>query len=245
MLWNTQTTKQTILLNDAGDNQYNPILSGLDFTLKVRFNESVYAISGLVDTTPITFVVDLIDILLYICSATAGIAPFTAGEHTVKITFTDTATGKETTWEKKIYIAALPVDAIQAWDVVTGAWVSVNFDTTPSTIPQVSQQCPIRFLNSWYDEFSEKHYGGVSVISVHDYGTTESDWIEQYVHRIEEQEITRVNYIYLVRHAAEDEEIHDIAITVKSHGGGTAVIVKIKVKTICCVGFEFRNPIIE
>ncbi|MFH0814299.1 MAG: hypothetical protein V2A69_15900 [Pseudomonadota bacterium] len=245
MNWNTGTQKNTILLNDAGADQYDPILSGLPFTVSVRFNGAIQGLSGLVGSTPISFTVDPTDSLLYVHNAVAGVAPFTTGEKTVRITFTSTVTGKETVWEKTVYIAALPTDAIQVFDVLTQTWRSVNFGTTPGTIPRCGQMCPVRFFNSWYDEFRMTHFGGASLVSVYDYDTTEAETDEQYVRRDIEKDITRTSFIYLERHMAAVEETHDINVTFKTEVNSPGVTVRIKVTSLCCIGFEVKDPVIE
>lgn len=244
----TNILKTAFLLNGAGNDQYNPILSGLPIVLKVRFVASITGLSGRIGsefppTTPITFTVDGEDALLYTHTALAGTAPWTTGKKYVRLTFTDIATGKETTWDKQVYIAALPIDAVQVYDVVTRTWRSVNYETIPSIVPSVCQMCGIRFFNSWYDDFRIARYGGASHVSVYDVGTTETESTHTQVRRRTKDSISSVHYVYCEKHVSATEEYHDFLVTFRSEPTSSNVVnVRVRVKTLACYGMEIKDP---
>ena len=92
MSWNTMIDRQTIFLENAGEDEYNPILEGLPFEIVVYFNENVHTVSGLVGstsppTTAITFTVDPSNSMKYIYSGVAGTAPFNTVDALTNIVF--------------------------------------------------------------------------------------------------------------------------------------------------------------
>jgi len=251
MSWNTNTIKQVFLYNDAGESQYNPVLFGLPFVLNVEFSENVYGVSGLVGsvsppTTAFSFTQDPTNSRLWTHDGVAGTAPFNVIDALsyIRILFTSALTGDQTIWEKKLYIASLPIDAIQVYDSVSG-WTSVNYGISPAIITLCAQMCPIRLFNTWFDEFRLKGYGGVDRLSVYDYGTNEGDTDISDVARDENAVISQVKYIYLKKHEVSQVENHDITIKFKASNVGIAgVEVRIKVQSLSCWGFEIKDPVI-
>lgn len=250
MTYNSAVAKQSIFLGDAGEDQYNPILEGLPFEVRVEFSEDVHFVSGLVGAnsppaTTFSLTQDETNSRIFTYSAIAGTAPFDTIDATtyLRFLFTSELTGDQTIWEKSLYIASIPTNAIQVYDNTNG-WTSVNFANSPSDIPSCAQMCPIRFFNTWYNEFRKKSYGGAKYVSVYDYGTDEGDAEREYVLRQEDNEIAMQKYIYLEKHVVGTVENHDIAVKFKVNSGDTTgVEVRIKVKSLSCWGFEIKDPV--
>lgn len=250
MTWNTSVDKQTIFLGRAGNDEYNPLLSGLPLDVQVEFSQNVHSVSGLVGaesppTTPIAFTQDPSDLRVFRHSAVAGVAPFDTGDAFtfLRILFTSQLTGDVTYWDKKFYIAALPSDAVQVYDVDAG-WLNVNYDTLPGVVPNCAQQCPVRFMQSWYDEFRVLGYGGAERVSVYDYGSAETDTINREVRRDTDERIEPYSYVYLAKHVVNTVEQHDFTVKFKSVDGvADGVEVRVRVNSLPCWGFEIRDPI--
>jgi len=245
MTWNTAVAKQSLFLDKAGENEYNPILSGLPFVVAVQFSENVYGVTGLVGatsppTTPVSFVQDQTNPRLFTLSGVAGYGAFNiVNAFTyLRIIFTSAITGDSTIWEKKFYIASAPSSIVQVYGSTTG------WQVAPALC---SQMCPIRFLETWYDAFRIKGFGGAKYISVFDYGTDEDDVECQQVLRITDERIDRVHYVYLAKHLVGTQESHDFTVRFKTGTGTQAnyIDVRVQVTSQACWGFEIQDPIVS
>lgn len=241
MTWNTAVAKQSLFLDKAGEDGHNPILTGLPFVVAVRFSEEVYGVSGYVGslsppTTPVTFVQDITNTRLFTISGVAGTAPFnTVGAFTyIRIMFTSALTGDTTIWEKKLYIAAIPSDVVEVYN---GAWAAGALQVCP-------QMLPIRFMNSWYDAFRIKGFGGAKYVSMFDYGTAETDSDNDQVLRVTDERIDRVHYVYLAKHYVNMQETHDFTVRFKTEQGAVSnfVDVRVRVTSRACWGFAIKDP---
>lgn len=271
MTFQTTEQRQSVLLNGAGDSVSfdsdgdivgNPILSGLDFAISAKFDQVAKQVSGLAGTTSppttaISFSQDIEESTLYQHQAVAGVAPFAnsiaVGNSSitptfVRVNYSSADIGDQTVWEKKLYIAPLPEDAVQVWDIVNQEWVSVNFGTNPNAIPTCCQHCGMRFFNGWFDEFRVPKFGGVKYVSLYDWGSTEEDAVQLQVSRDIEREISRERYVYLQKHVLATIENHDFAVEFKTEksagitGASDGIVIRVKVKSVACWGFEMLDP---
>lgn len=251
MIWDDKIIRQTILLNGAGDSQYNPILSGLPIRLRIEFSENVFAVSGLVGSTSppsttVSFTQDSENSRVWTCEGIAGEAPFDTVDAVsyLRVVFTSAATGAKTYWDKRFYIASLPSDAIQVYSQSNG-WTSVNYDTMPTVIPLCAQMCPIRVLSAYFDDFAIKHYCGALYSSIFDYGTAEGDLDRLSVKRDEDRRVCTLQYIYLEKHQVGQVENHDIKIKLKTETGQdkAGVEIRVKLQSLSCWGFEIKDPV--
>lgn len=246
MSHNTKTLKNKMLLNGAGEDEYNPILEGLPLDLKARFNKVGHNVSLLTgNTTPPTTQASFNngDDLTKTLEAVAGSSPLNIVDSKtfISLVFQNTTTEKQTVWEKETYIASLPDDAVQIYDVNSG-WTSVNTDKFGTT-PLCSQQCGIRFFNGWYDEFGVRHYGGVRYVSIYDGGTEEGDTSSYYVKRMIKKDISSINYASIVKHKTNEEEGHSIRVAFRSKkDSDEKVVVEVQLRTLACYGFQVYVP---
>lgn len=250
--WNSNLAKEVLQLSNAGEEMDNPILDGLPFQVKLRFNQTTHSVAGKAGITspPVesfSFVLDPDDAMLYTANFIAGTAPFATGDagvrNNIRVTSTSSLSNSETIWEKKLYIANLPTHAVQVYDRENG-WTSVNSDTLAAR-PLCSQMCPIRFFSDWYDQFEIPGFGGAKYVSIFDQGTEESEETKNDVERVTDQDIELVHYIYLVKHALKSIETHNITIRFKTAKGLDVdyVDVNIEVQSPECYGFEIQDPI--
>lgn len=248
MFWNTQRDKQVLLISNAGTGLVNPILQGVPIIVSARFRQDVESVSGLIGTsyppaTTFSFTQDDNDTLLWKHSAVAGTSPFIVSSSPldVRAIFTSSETCDTTIWDKKLYIQALPCHAVQVWSLDDG-WTSINYTNDPSTVPVVCQMCAIRFFSGWYDDFRIPRYGGIQTVSAYDYGTSESDLSEEDIHRHVDEDISRMNYVYLNKNLTGIVETHEFTLAFKA-SETVAQTVRCMVQTKACLGINIQDPV--
>jgi len=247
-MYNSILQKINLDINNAGFNASNPALSGLPLSFNIRFNNQAHAITATVSsggtTNNITVSVDSEDSLLYKIDTILGQSPFSFVDQQslIKIIFEHPVTADEVEIEKNFFVASLPTDAVQVYDINNG-YTSVNYETDPGTIPSCSMQCGVRFFNSWQDEFQIKRFGGAQYISVYDYGTEETDKDSDQVYRDIDVEAENLNQIYLIKKQPGVEETHDVQFKFKTEKeSSNGVLLRARIKTPGCFGSEVRKP---
>jgi hypothetical protein len=223
-----------ILLNQAGLVANDPILAGIGITIAARFKDKIHGITGKIGqtnppTTNITLTQNQADSYLYEYSGVAGAAPLAIGKNYLRIQATSTLTGDITTLDYQFYIAAEPSDLIEVWSITQSNWV------VPSSSVTVSQMMAVRFLNSWYDAYRIKHFGGVGYIDVYNSGTRQ-------IRPISNGRIDNIYYFYLQKHAIATIETHNFTVKYKANANDAGIIKNYTVRSPACIALEIQDP---
>lgn len=244
---NNDLTKKTLILNGAGSSLSNPILKGLGLSFNLRFfnrEEKVKATEDIVSPalkTDLPLTQGVVDTLLFFHEMAAGDRVFDKKAF-IRFELIDSFSGEVNVVEKQLFVASLPDDAVQVLDK-NGNWISVNIDRFPAAIPTVSTQCPVRFFDSWKDEFEIKTFGGSEFVSAFDTGGLElvrGD--DQDVIHEEQKTIKYFHRIQLIKSHPLLEDTHNITFRFRSlKNSERSVDVNIRVKTAAC--YSTKNPI--
>lgn len=236
-----------MLINGAGSTLINPVVASLVVPFRAVFQDysKIQSFSAYVDNTAISMTQDSNDSRIFYKNLTIGSSPFSslAGKHTFEISMVSTS-GKTTKFSQVFYSQSLGNDAIQLWDANNQAWTNVNTNALPSSIPTVSQHCPIRFFPTFLNEHGIKTFGGVKYVSVLDASLTDEDDIglDMYVFRQKEKEIRHFCDIYLIKNLTGQIETHYIKFILKAEKGIPGITIPVTVKTTACFGFPVYTP---
>jgi len=244
---NTSLLKQVLLLNEAGTDQFNPVVMGMPVVIKIRFNSKIQNLQAFVGLTnfpdnEIFFTQDIEDEFLFIHNGIAGTFPFdNIGIFTfIKIELISISTGDITTIDKKLFIIALPENAVQLFDIIEDDFE--NAFATGATL-NCSQMAGIRFFPNFDDEFGNHKFGGAKYFSVFDFGDTENGTQQEFVKRQVNEPIAQVKRILLHKHEIGQQENHDINFLLKpDKNTSSPVSIRVLVKSSACWAHDLILP---
>lgn len=233
MSHNTNLARSKFLLNGAGDSPNNPIVVGLLLNFDIAFNGESSEFLATLNDSEIEFIT--VSELQKRFSIVSGVAPI--GENILRVIFED-----ETVFEKTFFIANLPSNAIQIFDITSKAFVNNALNV------RVGQQCGIRFFPSFFDEFGIKNFGGVKYVSIFDTGKSENVTKEdsEFCIPIYQKFIRNVQQIQLIKHVPNIVETHTITARFRAEiDDETFFDIQMTLQTNACLALPIIEPITE
>lgn len=237
---NERTIKKAFTVNGAGDSLTNPILRGIGTSINARISDAEMKLRGFVGVqspaqTEFTLTQDSTDSLLFSHKEAAGSGIYAGipSKGYIRIE-ANVANEVFNDYEREFFMAPLPADALQIL-TKTGAWVSVG---SGSTTPNATSHCPVRFFQSWLDEFAVKRFGGVQFVSVFDDGSDEDSLDDFWVVRQIQRPIQDFRRVLLIRHTSGIVENHNVRFRFRSEKDSSFFVDLAAVfQTVACLGF--------